>query len=499
MTFFLHESIIPALIRQEIYFMGAMITEKELDFFIEHNLNVLFRGMHGVGKTAIIKEAFERRGLDWRYFSASTMDPWVDFIGIPKEVYDDETGEAFIRLIRPENFKSGSVQVIFMDELNRAKPKVRNAVMELIQFGTINGESFGNLKMVWAAINPEDVEDADLTYDVERLDPAQKDRFDCIVDIPFEPHIPYFHKMFGEAGIGACEWWNGMELKEQYKVSPRRLEMAINMFNRGGDIRFVIPDEEVNVTQLITRLDNGSIEEKLASLMTASEADRKRAFSQINFTNDAMSYILADPKYIEKFMPFVQRDVISDKIVANEGLHMEDIITNTPAQTLIPILSTLLTSETSARPVRARIKDFATARGLDLTSENSFREAIDQALKNVGGEQDDRFAALHSALQNFNSKAALETYDLTIEFLCKMINTTKEESLRGTRNPYFQVGTNILHRMDDSCQELYDTNIMECFDRLARSSLSSMGDERLARCRTILEFYMENRPKAKSS
>ena len=52
--------------------------------------NVLITGAHGVGKTSIIKQVFEDNGLvlneSWLYFSGSTLDPWVDFIGIPKEI-----------------------------------------------------------------------------------------------------------------------------------------------------------------------------------------------------------------------------------------------------------------------------------------------------------------------------------------------------------------------------------------------------------------------------
>ncbi len=139
-----------------------MISDKKLDFYIENGMNVLFIGRHGVGKTAMGKAAFERHNLKWKYFSAATMDPWVDFVGVPKETTDKETGENYIELVRPKGFHNDQVEAIFMDELNRAKDKVRNAVMELIQFRSINGVKFTKLKMIWAAINPEDEEDEDL-------------------------------------------------------------------------------------------------------------------------------------------------------------------------------------------------------------------------------------------------------------------------------------------------------------------------------------------------
>jgi len=43
-----------------------------------------FSGKHGVGKSAMIIEAFNRHNLNWMYFSGSAMDPWVDFVGTQK-------------------------------------------------------------------------------------------------------------------------------------------------------------------------------------------------------------------------------------------------------------------------------------------------------------------------------------------------------------------------------------------------------------------------------
>ena len=472
----------------------GMVTDRELDFFIDHNYNVLFRGLHGVGKTAIIKEAFERRGLNWRYFSAATMDPWVDFIGIPKEVTEDDCVESFIRLIQPETFKDGTVEVIMMDELNRAKPKVRNAVMELIQFGTINGKKLGKLRMVWAAINPEDSEDSDLSYDVDRLDPAQKDRFHCVVDIPYEPHKPYFEKMFGEAGIGAVEWWKELTPEQNIKVSPRRLEMALNVFKDGGNIRFVIPEPEINITQLKSRIDSGSIEEKLERLMNGNDEDCTRSFNNINFTNDAIPFILASHDYIEKFAPFIQNDVLSAKLTEDDDRYMEDIINYAPAETIVPILSTLISTTGCARPTRGKIKDLASARGLDLSSEANFMEAIEQALNSVDGTQTDRFAGMQGSLHNFNSKAALSVYSDTVKFFALLIGSTQMESLKSERGAYYQICTKLLHMVDDSCKSLYDTNVLEIFEGLTDTALKELSSEQLSQISEVFNLYMDNRP-----
>ncbi len=139
---------------------------KNADFWVQNNLNVLFRGKHGVGKTAVVINTFNRHKLKWKYFSASTLDPWVDFVGVPREA-TDENGNVYLDLLRPREFAADEVEAIMIDEYNRGAKKVKNAVMELLQFKSINGKKFNNLKMVWAAINPDD--DADNSYEARKI------------------------------------------------------------------------------------------------------------------------------------------------------------------------------------------------------------------------------------------------------------------------------------------------------------------------------------------
>ena len=121
------------------------LIDAKLDFWINKNYNVLFIGKHGVGKTSMVKDAFNRAGLNWMYFSASTMDPWVDFVGCPKEIHKDD-GTSYLDMVRPKQFHDDEVEALFFDEYNRSHKKVRNAVMELIQFKSINGRKYNNLR-----------------------------------------------------------------------------------------------------------------------------------------------------------------------------------------------------------------------------------------------------------------------------------------------------------------------------------------------------------------
>jgi MoxR-like ATPase len=122
----------------------------KLHFYFKNQKNVLLSGPHGVGKTSIVKEVFESNGLimgqDCLIFSAATMDPWTDLIGIPYPVKSNDETE--VKYLKPSHIDESRIQAIFFDEYNRSHKKIRNAVMELIQFKSINGRKFENLKVV---------------------------------------------------------------------------------------------------------------------------------------------------------------------------------------------------------------------------------------------------------------------------------------------------------------------------------------------------------------
>jgi len=292
-----------------------VLTEKDLKFWIDNNMNVLFIGKHGVGKTAIATSALEKHGLRWKYFSASTMDPWVDFIGVPKE--QDYNGVKVLGLIRPKEFAFDEIEALIFDEFNRSPKKVKNAVMELIQFKSINGHKFNNLRFIWAAINPED--DDDLQYDVEPLDPAQKDRFHVHIYLPYEPNKDYFINKFGtEVANAAIQWWDNLsnDIKGKLAVSPRRLDYALQMFTLGGNLRDVLP-VSTNISALLYAIGTGDLDKELEAALKQNDAERIKEF--INEENKwdhlrkkcesniEIYYKVADHMPKEKFMSILPK------------------------------------------------------------------------------------------------------------------------------------------------------------------------------------------------
>lgn len=200
--------------------MSSSVYYNKLRIYAENNLNVMLVGTHGIGKTTLVKQVADNLGLNLCYYSASTLDPWTDVVGVPKPVDSEEEGSAgYLEFYRPKRIQEA--EFLFFDELNRAHPRVLNAVLEIVQFKTINGQPLDKLKMVWAAINPPGSD-----YVVEDLDPALVDRFH--VYLKMEASFPkeyMISKMEKSTASALDAWWNtDLDTAQRAVVTPRRLE-----------------------------------------------------------------------------------------------------------------------------------------------------------------------------------------------------------------------------------------------------------------------------------
>ena len=298
----------------------ALISNRNLDFWIKNNLNVLLIGHAGVGKTHIVLEAFKRHGLRCQYYSCSTLDPYVDFIGVPREVDDPESNMKVLDLVRPKQWARDEIEVLFLDEYNRSKMAVRNAVMELIQFKSINGKKFNNLRMVWAAINPDET-DENITYDVEPLDPAQKDRFQVHFEVPYQPDMEYMESKFGKTSAKlAIEWWKSLDQATKYLVSPRRLEYAVSVHSLGGEMGHILP-KVANPSSLQKRLGSISVVEKINMFMDKDYTDLtevKSFFENETNYHYGLSAVLENQKTWSKLLPCFPTEKLN-AILATKG------------------------------------------------------------------------------------------------------------------------------------------------------------------------------------
>jgi len=228
---------------------------------MEKQLNVLLIGTHGVGKTQRVFALARLLGLILKYYSSATLDPWVDLVGVPIPERSADAADGSpqwrLRFVRAEDLLVA--EMVFFDELNRSHPKVQNAVLEMIQFKTINGVPLPRLRMVWAAINP-----AGDVYRVTELDPTLLDRFHVQLHVPAQPSVAYYRDKAGipqKVAQALVNWWR-FDLDDDLRrmISPRRLEyIGINYVN-GIELQYSLPAAvKAPLRNLSRRLDGKNL------------------------------------------------------------------------------------------------------------------------------------------------------------------------------------------------------------------------------------------------
>ena len=151
--------------------------------------NIMIAGKHGIGKSEIVKEFFEVRGKKVvTMFCSQAADPG-DIIGLPK--YDEETGKTIFAL--PWWFPTDNTPVVlFLDELNRARPEILQVVMDLALSRKIVGRSLPEGSQIISAVNCGD------EYQLTDLDPALVSRFNIY---KFEPSVAEWISYAVQRGI----------------------------------------------------------------------------------------------------------------------------------------------------------------------------------------------------------------------------------------------------------------------------------------------------------
>jgi MoxR-like ATPase len=230
-----------------------------IEAYTKAGLNIMLMGRHGVGKTAAIRAAAQNLKMKMAYWSAPLMDPDIDLGGIP--VPNKKTGSLdFFR-----NPELDSVEIIFLDELNRASPRTLNMVFELVQFKSVHGKVLPNLKCVHTGINPPGAG----AYDVQQLDDALLDRFHAFLTV--EPEFPtsIIMPILGEAKTAAMLTWYTRLDSSKY-VAPRRLEYAAKLHALGMPMAHAFLDGALPVGALEAAL--GRAELTRARIETAAPA-----------------------------------------------------------------------------------------------------------------------------------------------------------------------------------------------------------------------------------
>ena len=133
--------------------------------------NIMLVGNHGIGKSEILTEFFKEKDMPVvALFLGQMADPG-DLIGLPCK--DEQSGKT--NFMPPYWFPiDGKPIVLFLDELNRARPEILQTVMDLALNRKLAGRMLPEGSRIISAVNAGD------QYQLTDLDPALVSRFNIV-------------------------------------------------------------------------------------------------------------------------------------------------------------------------------------------------------------------------------------------------------------------------------------------------------------------------------
>ena len=135
----------------------------------DHNLMLV--GKHGIGKSEILTEYYNKRGMKVVPLFLGQMSDPGDLIGIPNK--NEERGKT--DFMPPYWFPlDGKPIVLFLDELNRARPEILQTIMDLALNRKLAGRELPEGSRIISAVNAGD------QYQLTDLDPALVSRFNIV-------------------------------------------------------------------------------------------------------------------------------------------------------------------------------------------------------------------------------------------------------------------------------------------------------------------------------
>lgn len=175
-------------------FYGVFMTiNAEQLYFVLDNTpaeqNIMLVGKHGIGKSRILEEYYAKKNCKVVTLFLGQMSDPGDLIGLPEK--NEKTGRTDFML--PYWFPLNSTPVVlFLDELNRARPEVLQTIMDLALNRKLAGKSLPKGSRIISAVNNGS------EYQLTDLDPALVSRFNIY---EFAPTVGDWLKWAETSGI----------------------------------------------------------------------------------------------------------------------------------------------------------------------------------------------------------------------------------------------------------------------------------------------------------
>ena len=151
--------------------------------------NLMLVGRHGIGKSEILTEYYSGKGMPVVPLFLGQMADSGDLIGIPTR--NERTGKT--DFMPPYWFPlDGRPIVLFLDELNRARPEILQTIMDLALNRSLAGRKLPEGSRIISAVNEGE------QYQLTDLDPALVSRFNIV---NFQPTVQEWLLWAGREGV----------------------------------------------------------------------------------------------------------------------------------------------------------------------------------------------------------------------------------------------------------------------------------------------------------
>lgn len=154
------------------------VNTEQLEFILENTpaeQNIMLVGKHGIGKSQILENFYKKKNCKVVTLFLGQMSDPGDLIGLPEKNEKTHKTEFLLPYWFPLDDEP---IVLFLDELNRARPEVLQTIMDLTLNRKLAGKSLPKGSRIISAVNDGS------EYQLTDLDPALVSRFNIYTFSP---------------------------------------------------------------------------------------------------------------------------------------------------------------------------------------------------------------------------------------------------------------------------------------------------------------------------
>lgn len=313
---------------------GTTANAIEVRAFVEHvieqNLQSDFKspvciwGLHGIGKTDLVKEIAEENGYDFAYIAPAQFEEMGDLLGMPA-VEGDKTIFKQPKWV-PTSDNTG---ILLIDDVNRADDRILRGIMQLLQ----NYELVSwKLPPKWQIILTANPDDSD--YSVTTMDDAMLTRM-MHITMKFEVKawINWAEKnKIDERGINFILTYP--EIVKGKRTTPRSLVQFFKSIAKIEDLRAELP--------LVQMLASSCLDtETVATFLTFVQQNLSKLLSPADILN-AKDFEALTTRLIEQVQKDILRVDILSAIISRLNHHLEQLDTPLSAAQIKNVQSFIL-------------------------------------------------------------------------------------------------------------------------------------------------------------